>query len=103
MTFLVNGNNPQARLFRAYGLSSARMAPSWPAWKRWASPPAAPTKPKPARSIWIRTQHTLGLVGQFVGVYGVEGDTLTINLADPGAARPASLEGKNKRLYKKIG
>jgi hypothetical protein len=50
-----------------------------------------------------QTQHTLGLVGQFVGVYGVAGDTLTINLADPGAARPTSLDGKNKRLYKKIG
>jgi len=50
-----------------------------------------------------QTQHTLGLVGSFVGVYSVEGDTLIMNLADPGAARPTSLEGKNKRLYKKIG
>lgn len=48
-------------------------------------------------------QHTLGLIGKFVGRYAVDGDTLTITLADPGEARPASLEGKNKRLYKKIG
>lgn len=50
-----------------------------------------------------QTQHTLGLLGHFVGVYAVEGDTLTMNLADPGGERPASLEGKNKRLYKKLG
>jgi len=59
-----------------------------------------------AENGWIdmeQTQHTLGLVGSFVGVYSVEGDTLIMNLADPGAARPTSLEGKNKRLYKKIG
>ena len=49
-----------------------------------------------------QTQHTLGLLGHFVGVYGVEGDTLTMNLADPGAPRPTSLEGRNKRLYKRI-
>lgn len=46
-----------------------------------------------------QTKHTLGLVGSFFGRYVVEGDTLTLNLGDPGAARPDSLDGKNRRLY----
>ncbi len=49
-----------------------------------------------------QTQHTLGLLGKFFGRYAVEGDTLTMALGDPGAPRPESLEGRNKRLYKKI-
>ncbi|HWQ47026.1 MAG TPA: hypothetical protein VN376_09170 [Longilinea sp.] len=49
-----------------------------------------------------QTQHTLGLIGKFVGRYRIEGDTLTMTLNDPGGPRPDSLEGKNKRLYKKI-
>ncbi len=50
-----------------------------------------------------QTQHTLGLIGKFIGVYRIDGDTLTMNLADPGAPRPADVEGKNKRIYKRIG
>jgi len=50
-----------------------------------------------------QTQHTLGLLGKFEGLYAIEGDTLTMTLGDAGAPRPSSLEGKNKRIYKKIG
>ncbi len=50
-----------------------------------------------------QTQHTLGLFGDFQGLYVIEGDMLTMTLGDAGSLRPASLEGKNKRLYKKIG
>jgi hypothetical protein len=50
-----------------------------------------------------QTQHTLGLVGSFAGLYAIEGDTLTMTLGDAGAPRPTSLEGRNQRLYKKIG
>ena len=49
-----------------------------------------------------QTQHTLGLIGKFVGVYRVDGDTLTMTMADPGGSRPADVEGKNKRIYKRI-
>lgn len=49
-----------------------------------------------------QTQHTLGLIGKFYGRYVVEGDTLTMTLNDPGGSRPETIEGKNKRLYKKI-
>lgn len=49
-----------------------------------------------------QTQHTLGLIGRFVGRYAVQGDTLVMNLGDPGTPRPDSLEGKNKRIYVKI-
>lgn len=49
-----------------------------------------------------QTQHTLGLLGKFSGRYSVENDTLIMTLGDTGSARPDSLEGKNKRTYKKI-
>ena len=49
-----------------------------------------------------QTQHTLGLLGKFQGLYAIEGDTMTMTLSDSGGPRPESLEGKNKRIYKKI-
>ena len=49
-----------------------------------------------------QTQHTLGLLGKFLGRYAIEGDTLTMTLSDPFGARPESIEGKNKRTYKKM-
>ncbi len=49
-----------------------------------------------------QTKHTLGLVGTFLGRYAVEGNTLIMNLSEPGAARPDSLEGKNRRLYVRL-
>lgn len=49
-----------------------------------------------------QNQHTLGIVGKFCGLYAIDGDTLTMALADTGGERPAELEGKNKRLYKRI-
>lgn len=49
-----------------------------------------------------QTKHTLGLLGKFTGRYSVEGDTLVMNLGDPGAVRPDGLDGKNRRLYKRI-
>lgn len=49
-----------------------------------------------------QTQHTFGILGQFLGRYSVEGNTLTLTLGEPGASRPDTLEGKNKRLYLKI-
>ncbi len=49
-----------------------------------------------------QTQHTLGLLGKFQGLYIIEGDTLTMTLSDPGDSRPESLNSKNRRLYKKI-
>lgn len=49
-----------------------------------------------------QTQHTLGLIGRFFGRYIIEGDTLTMTLSDPAGSRPESIEGKNKRLYKKM-
>jgi hypothetical protein len=50
-----------------------------------------------------QTRHTLGLLGKFQGRYAIDGDMLTMTLSDPGGPRPDSVEGKNKRLYKKIG
>jgi hypothetical protein len=49
-----------------------------------------------------QTQHTFGILGKFSGLYSIEGNTLTMTLGDPGAPRPDTLEGKNKRLYIKI-
>ncbi len=49
-----------------------------------------------------QTQHTLGLLGKFQGLYAIEGDTLTMTLSDPGGNRPESLDSKNRRIYKKI-
>ena len=49
-----------------------------------------------------QTEHTFGLIGRFQGRYTLEGDVLTMTLGDPGGARPESIEGKNKRLYKKM-
>ena len=49
-----------------------------------------------------QTSHTLGLLGKFTGRYSIEGDTLIMNLADPDGARPEGLDGKNRRLYKRI-
>jgi hypothetical protein len=50
-----------------------------------------------------QTQHTLGLIGRFQGLYAIEADQMTMTLSDPGGSRPESLEGRNKRLYIKIG
>jgi hypothetical protein len=49
-----------------------------------------------------QTRHTLGLIGKFSGRYAIEGDTLSMNLSDTGESRPETLEGKNRRLYKRI-
>jgi hypothetical protein len=49
-----------------------------------------------------QTQHTLGLLGKFLGLYVIEGDTLTMTLSDPGGPRPDGLDTKNKRIYKKV-
>jgi hypothetical protein len=49
-----------------------------------------------------QTQHTLGLLGKFLGRYSIEGGILTMTLSDPGGARPESLEGKNHRVYKRM-
>lgn len=49
-----------------------------------------------------QTQHTLGLIAKFEGRYEIDGDTLTMNLSDPYGNRPDGIEGKNKRVYKKI-
>ncbi len=49
-----------------------------------------------------QTRHTLGLLGKFQGLYVIEGAQLTMTLSDPGGPRPESLDGRNKRLYKKI-
>lgn len=49
-----------------------------------------------------QTRHTLGLIGKFTGRYSIECDTLIMNLGDPGAARPDGLDGKNRRVYKRI-
>jgi len=48
-----------------------------------------------------QTEHSLGLLGTFLGLYTIEEDILTLTLGDPAYPRPESLEGKNKRLYKK--
>jgi hypothetical protein len=48
-----------------------------------------------------QTQHTFGLLGQFTGIYQIDGDTLTMTLADPGGLRPTDLLDKNKRIYKR--
>lgn len=49
-----------------------------------------------------QTQHTLGLLGKFQGQYIIEDNTLTMTLSDPAGSRPESINGKNKRLYKKM-
>jgi len=49
-----------------------------------------------------QTGHSLGLLGTFLGLYTIEGDILTLTLGDPAHPRPESLEGNNKRLYKKV-
>jgi hypothetical protein len=49
-----------------------------------------------------QTQHTLGLTGHFDGRYSIEGNTLILNLADLGAPRSDSLEGRNRRIYQKV-
>lgn len=49
-----------------------------------------------------QTQHTLGLLGKFQGLYSIEGDTMIMTLSDPGGPRPESLDSKNRRVYKKI-
>lgn len=50
-----------------------------------------------------QTEHTLGLLGKFEGLYAIEGDTLTMALNNPGEARPANFGHPNTRLYKRIG
>ncbi len=49
-----------------------------------------------------QTRHTLGLLGPFTGRYEIDGDTLVMNLGDPGTPRPESTQGKNRRVYKRI-
>lgn len=49
-----------------------------------------------------QTKHTLGLIGQFLGRYSIDGDILIMNLGDSGADRPIGLDGKNRRTYKRI-
>ncbi len=49
-----------------------------------------------------QTRHTLGLLGKFSGRFSIEGDTLIMNLSDPAGPRPEGLEGKNRRIYKKM-
>lgn len=47
-----------------------------------------------------QTRHTMGLVGQFPGLYAIEGDTLKMALsAVPGGPRPTNLSGA--RIYKR--
>ncbi|MEW6094389.1 MAG: hypothetical protein AB1531_10545, partial [Chloroflexota bacterium] len=41
-----------------------------------------------------QTQHTLGLLGKFQGLYAIEGDVLTMTLGDPGGSRPENLDSK---------
>ncbi len=50
-----------------------------------------------------QTEHTLGLLGKFEGLYAIEGDTLTMALNNPGEARPADFTHPNTRLYQRIG
>lgn len=49
-----------------------------------------------------QTQHTTGLLGQFEGRYRLHGETLSMTFSEPGRLRPASLEQKQKRLYRKV-
>lgn len=49
-----------------------------------------------------QTKHTLGLIGKFYGLYKVEGDSLIMTMGDTGAERPVLIEGRNKRIYKKM-
>jgi hypothetical protein len=48
-----------------------------------------------------QVQHTMGLVGRFLGWWAVEGDTLKMTLGLPNEARPADMSAA--RIYKKIG
>ena len=47
-----------------------------------------------------QTQHTLGLLGHFEGIFVVEGEFLRMALNQPGQPRPTDLT--TARLYKKI-
>ena len=49
-----------------------------------------------------QTQHTLGLLGKFQGLYTIEEDQMTMTLSDPGGPRPEKLDSKNKRIYFKM-
>ena len=49
-----------------------------------------------------QTQHTLGLLGEYKGLYAIEGEILTMILGDTGGARPETMDNKNKRIYMKI-
>lgn len=49
-----------------------------------------------------QTSHTLGVTGKFTGIYKIDGDTLTLVLGDPGAARPEAFEGANLRIYQRV-
>lgn len=45
-----------------------------------------------------QTAHTLGLIGEFKGLFAIEGDELTMSLAGaPGGDRPANLS--DARIY----
>lgn len=50
-----------------------------------------------------QTEHTLGLLGKFEGIYKIEGDTLMMALNNPGEARPVDFNHPNTRIYKRIG
>lgn len=44
-----------------------------------------------------QTQHTLGLVGKFEGLFSIEGDTLKMALGNPGEKAPEDLS--KARIY----
>lgn len=44
-----------------------------------------------------QTQHTLGLVGKFEGLFSIEGDTLKMALGNPGEKAPEDLS--KARVY----
>ncbi|HQJ12411.1 MAG TPA: hypothetical protein PKY49_11215, partial [Anaerolineae bacterium] len=50
-----------------------------------------------------QTEHTLGWLGKFEGIYAIEGDTLTMALNNPGEARPVEFTHQNTRIYQRVG
>jgi len=50
-----------------------------------------------------QTEHTLGWLGKFEGIYAIEGDTLRLALNNPGEARPVEFTPQNTRIYQRIG
>lgn len=47
-----------------------------------------------------QTEHTLGMVGKFAGLYAIEGDTLKMALGGSGEPRPEDLS--DARLYRRV-